>query len=424
MLKNHKIQVAIIGLGYVGLPLAIEVSKKFQCIGFDINEDRVRTLNRKQDCNFDVDVSELRSSSCNFTSDANELQHANFYIITVPTPVNKANIPDLSLVRRAFETVSEHITHDDIVVLESTVFPGVTEEIGIPILEKSGLTHGKDFAVGYSPERINPADKINTLSTIQKVVSGSTPQALQIISHVYNEIIKAGVHVAKSIQVAEAAKVIENIQRDVNIALMNELSTILSELRISTKDVLDAASTKWNFLPFKPGLVGGHCIGVDPYYLIYKANMHGLTTDIISSSRRVNENMTRFVTEKVFSQIIKRKLQITDLNLLFLGATFKANCGDTRNSKVLDLIREFQSSGINVDVYDEFLKIGENFPHQTGKLITNLKMTKKYSVIIIAVGHEHILALPEAKLRKMLLPDGFIFDLTGKIDVNIVDCQL
>ena len=400
-MKNTKI--AIIGLGYVGLPLAVEFAKKYQVVGFDINKQRIKELRQNKDVTLETESSELEAvnvpslkdlnrSKTGFwiTDDLSEIKTANFYVITVPTPVDKNNRPDLTPLYKASETVGKVLQKDDVVVYESTVFPGATEDECVPILEKvSGLTFNKDFYVGYSPERINPGDKEHTVTKILKVTSGSTPEIAKYVDEVYRSIIVAGTHMAPSIKVAEAAKVIENSQRDINIAFVNELSKIFRLMGIDTNEVLEAAGTKWNFLPFKPGLVGGHCIGVDPYYLAQKAMELGYNPEIILAGRRLNDSMGPFVSQETIKMMIKNGTPIKDANVLVLGITFKEDCPDIRNSRAIDIVRELETYNVNVDVFDPWATAAE-VKHEYGlDLLSSKKdITKKYDGIIIAVSHK------------------------------------
>jgi len=424
-MKNTKI--AIIGLGYVGLPLAVEFAKKFQVVGFDINKQRIKELRENQDVTLETESAELEAvnvSSLNalknvkagfwITDNLSEIESANFYIITVPTPVDKSNRPDLTPLYKASETVGKVLQNDDVVVYESTVFPGATEDECVPILEKiSGLKFNKDFFVGYSPERINPGDKEHTVTKILKVTSGSTPEIATYVDEVYRSIIVAGTHMAPSIKVAEAAKVIENSQRDINIAFVNELSKIFRLMGIDTNEVLEAAGTKWNFLPFKPGLVGGHCIGVDPYYLAQKAMELGYNPEIILAGRRLNDSMGPFVSQETIKMMIKKGTPIKGANVLVLGITFKEDCPDIRNSRAIDIVRELETYNVNVDVYDPWATAAE-VKHEYGlDLLTSKKdITKKYDGIIIAVSHKEF---KEMELNNYLADRHIIFDVKSTL---------
>ena len=424
-MKNPKI--AIIGLGYVGLPLAVEFAKKYQVVGFDINKKRIEELRNANDKTLETSSEELKSVNVNsleeveskskglwLTYDVNEVNASNFYVITVPTPVDKNNRPDLTPLYKASETVGSALKKGDIVVYESTVFPGATEDECIPILEKvSGLTFNEDFYAGYSPERINPGDKKHTVTKILKVTSGSTPEVGKYIDDVYKSIIVAGTHLAPSIKVAEAAKVIENSQRDINIAFVNELSKIFRLMNIDTNEVLEAAGTKWNFLPFKPGLVGGHCIGVDPYYLAQKAMELGYNPEIILAGRRLNDSMGPFVSQETVKMMIKKGIPIKDANVLVLGITFKEDCPDIRNSRAIDIVEELNTFGVNVDVYDPWATVSA-VKHEYGiDLISSKKDIKtKYDGIIIAVSHQEF---KEINLDDYLADDNVIFDVKATL---------
>ncbi len=385
---KDNLKIALIGLGYVGLPIAHAFAKKgLDVIGFDVNPNKIESYKKGVDPTEEVGEEELKKvNTLYYTSDENDLDKANFFIVAVPTPVREDKTPDLLPVIKASETVSRHLKKGDYVVFESTVYPGVTEDICLPILEKSGLKGNIDFKYGYSPERINPGDKVHRLNTITKVVSGSDEEALNYIGEVYSIVVDAGVYKAKSIKVAEAAKVIENSQRDINIAFMNELAIIFDLLGINTKDVLDAASTKWNFLRFTPGLVGGHCIGVDPYYLTYKAQSLGYHPQVILSGRRINDNMGKWIAEKTIKQMIKNDISIKNSKVLIMGLTFKENCPDLRNSKVVDIIDELKAYGVNPIVTDP-LASSEEAINEYKIELTKLKDVRDVDAIIIAVAH-------------------------------------
>ena len=389
----NDIKIGIIGLGYVGLPLAVEFAKKFKVIGFDIKKDRVQELNQKKDSTLEVDVADLQlvintdfnnyktaSEGLWVTDDLNFIKQINFFIVTVPTPVDKNNHPDLTPLFKASETIGKILKKGDIVVYESTVYPGATEEDCVPILaENSKLIYNQDFFVGYSPERINPGDKIHTVTKILKITSGSTPAIAHKIDQVYKTVITAGTYLAPSIKVAEAAKVIENSQRDINIAFVNELSKIFRLMQIDTREVLEAAATKWNFLPFNPGLVGGHCISVDPYYLAQKAINLGYNPEIILSGRRLNDSMGPFVATETVKLMVQKDIPIKNANMLVLGITFKENCPDIRNSRVIDIIDEFKTYHINVDVYDPWASADEGFRENLS--IYSMKLPKNMEFI-------------------------------------------
>lgn len=381
-------KVGIIGLGYVGLPLAVEFGKILDVLGFDINVDRIKELSDGYDRTREVDRDELSSSKkLRYSSRIEDLRDRNYFIVTVPTPIDEFKNPDLKPLESASKTVGQVLKKGDIVIYESTVYPGCTEEICVPILEKtSGLVFNKDFFCGYSPERINPGDKQHRVTTIKKVTSGSTPEIAEKVDQLYKKIIQAGTHKASSLKVAEAAKVIENSQRDLNIAFVNELALIFERIGIDTHEVLEAAGTKWNFLPFKPGLVGGHCIGVDPYYLTHKAESVGYHPEVILSGRRINDNMGIYVANCVIKLMAQHELPINKSDILILGITFKENCPDIRNSRVIDVIRELQSFGTNIDVYDPEADAAEVNHEYRLSLIK--KVEKRYHAIVLAVGHQ------------------------------------
>lgn len=422
--------IAIVGLGYVGLPLAIEFGKKYKVIGFDINDSRIRELSEGKDHTLEADPAELKrlirlgneATGVKFTTDKNALGNCNIFIVTVPTPVDQYNNPDLTPLVKASETVGAVLKKGDIVIYESTVYPGCTEEVCIPILEKaSGLSFNTDFYAGYSPERINPGDKTRTLPNIKKVTSGSTPEAGQFINELYQSIIPAGTHLAPSIKVAEAAKVIENAQRDINIAFVNELSKIFYLLGIDTTDVLDAAATKWNFLPFKPGLVGGHCIGVDPYYLAQKAISSGYYPEIILSGRRINDGMGAYVADAVIKLMVKKEISVWSADILIMGITFKENCPDVRNTKVVDIIKELGQYKANTTVYDPWANC-DQVRHEYGiSCIDVLPVGKTYHAVIIAVNHNEFIHLD---FKSLLKEPGVLYDVKGMLNPALVDGRL
>ena len=421
---THKI--GIIGLGYVGFPLAFEFSKRFDVIGFDLSKRRIKELKDGYDKTNEISREHFKLMERNIflTDDVNELKTCNIYIITVPTPVDKTNSPDMSFLKKASEGIGNILKKEDIVVYESTVYPGATEEICVPILEEaSNLCFNKDFFVGYSPERINPGDKNHTLPNIKKIVSASSKDSLEKIYSIYSEIIKAGIYKAESIKVAEAAKVIENTQRDINIALMNELAKIFDKLGIDTKEVLDAAGTKWNFLPFKPGLVGGHCIGVDPYYLSHKAQEVGLNPEIVLSGRRINEGMVSFVVGRVESLMNNKSLVLSGSNILIMGLTFKENCPDTRNSKVFDLIKALRKRDANVEIFDPVLNNSDDLELTEIELLKN---TKKdfYDAIIFCVKHQELIEIGIENIQSMGKKVSVIFDITSSLPKTSVDGRL
>ena len=433
-MENTKI--AIIGLGYVGLPLAVEFAKKYQTIGFDINTNRIEQLKDFTDVTLETSSKDLKAINVKsfneltntnkglwLTNDINEIKKANFYIVTVPTPVDKNNKPDLTPLYKASETVGKILKRGDIVVYESTVFPGATEEECVPILEKvSGLKFNQDFYVGYSPERINPGDKERTVTKILKVTSGSTPEIGKKVDAIYKSIITAGTHLAPSIKVAEAAKVIENSQRDINIAFVNELSKIFKLMDIDTNEVLEAAGTKWNFLPFKPGLVGGHCIGVDPYYLAQKAIKLGYNPEIILAGRRLNDSMGAFVAQETVKLMLEKDIPVKDANALVLGITFKENCPDIRNSRAIDVINELKSFKLNVDVYDPWATISAVKHEYDLDLISDFKdITKKYQTIVIVVAHEEFKTLD---LTTVADKDFVLYDVKAMLPKKDSDMRL
>lgn len=385
---NEKLSITIVGLGYVGLPLAIEFSKKYNVIGFDTSKKRIKELNNNIDSNRDIDRSVLKESNIKYSSDPKDIENCPVIIITVPTPIDENNIPDLSLIKIATETVGKHIMVGAVIVYESTVYPGVTEEICVPLLEKSSLLcHKKSFNVGYSPERINPGDKKNKITNITKVVSGDTEETCEFLSKLYGSIVNVGVFKAKSIKVAEAAKVIENIQRDINISLMNELSIIFNKMDINTLDVIDTASTKWNFMKMTPGLVGGHCIGVDPYYLTHKSEMLGYHPKVILSGRRINNGMGRYIAQQTIKKIIGSDINVKGSNVLILGMAFKEDISDIRNSKVIDIVEELQEYGVNVQVCDPLVDKNKCFEEYNFEL-TDLEEVTHIDAIILAVPHK------------------------------------
>ena len=399
MSQNTK-KLAVIGLGYVGLPLAVEFGKKYETIGFDINPARITELNQGKDSTLEVDKDQLLSAkNLRFTTDISELEDAQIYIVTVPTPIDKSKKPDLVPLQKSSAAVGSVLKSGDIVIYESTVFPGCTEEICVPILEReSGLKYNVDFYCGYSPERINPGDKKHTVTTIQKVTSGSTPEIAEEVDQLYKSIITAGTYKAGSIKVAEAAKVIENCQRDINIAFVNELSLIFNRLNIDTLEVLEAAGTKWNFLPFRPGLVGGHCIGVDPYYLTYKAQEVGYTPEVILSGRRINDSMGAYVAKKVIKALIDNGSTLKDSKVLMLGVTFKENCPDIRNSRAVDVYYELTDFGLEVDVYDPWASPEEVMHEYDIQLKSKLK--DEYEAVVLAVAHNEFKRLNLSQLKK------------------------
>lgn len=414
-------KIGIIGLGYVGLPLAVEFGKTIEVVGFDINKERIEELKRGFDRTREVEKAELSQSiKLKFTSDPDELKSANYFIVTVPTPVDEFKTPDLRPLQSASRTVGSVLKKNDIVIYESTVYPGCTEEICVPVLEKtSGLKFNVDFFCGYSPERINPGDKLHRVTTIKKVTSGSTPAVADKVDELYRRIVVAGTHKASSMKVAEAAKVIENSQRDINIAFVNELALIFDRIGIDTREVLEAAGTKWNFLPFTPGLVGGHCIGVDPYYLTYKADSVGYHPQVILAGRRINDNMGVHIANSVIKLMAQHKHPINQGKVLVLGITFKENCPDIRNSKVVDIIQELKSFGTSVDIFDP-LADAEEVKHEYGLTLTN-KLDSKYHAIILTVSHQEFLALD---LKNLSEENGVVYDVKGFLDKASITARL
>ncbi|MFT4770679.1 MAG: UDP-N-acetyl-D-galactosamine dehydrogenase [Cryomorphaceae bacterium] len=411
-LLNKEKKMAIIGLGYVGLPIALEFAKKVSVIGFDINPDRVELMKKGIDPSNELESSDFEGCDIKFTANADDLKEASFFIVAVPTPIDIGNKPDLTPVLAASKTVGNAISKGDYVVFESTVYPGCTEEDCVPVIEQiAGLTSVVDFKVGYSPERINPGDKEHTLRSIVKVSAGCDEESAEIIAKVYELVVDAGVHRASSIRVAEAAKIIENTQRDVNIALINELSIIFNRMGINTYEVLEAAGTKWNFLNFRPGLVGGHCIGVDPYYLTHKAEKLGYHAQIINSGRFVNDSMGGYVAKQTVKKIISQGKHIQNAKVLVMGATFKENVSDIRNSKVVDTVRELESFGILVDVIDPHAS-PEEVKHEYGCDLAS-KPNPKYDAVIVAVNHSEYENLPESYFEEIIAEDGVFVDLKG-----------
>lgn len=428
MLNIKDIKIAVIGLGYVGLPLAVEFGKKRPVIGFDINQNRINELKSGTDHTLEVNDKELTSAKqLEFSSDINELAECNFYIVTVPTPIDQYKQPDLTPLIKASTAIGSVLKAGDIVVYESTVYPGATEEVCIPELERtSGLTFNKDFFAGYSPERINPGDKEHRVTNILKVTAGSTPKVADLVDDVYNLIITAGTHKAPSIKVAEAAKVIENTQRDVNIALINELAVILNKMEIDTEAVLTAAGTKWNFLPFRPGLVGGHCIGVDPYYLTHKAQAIGYNPEIILAARRLNDSMGEYVVTQLIKTMIKKHIQVEGAKVLILGLSFKENCPDVRNTKVIDIIHKLKEYNIIVDVHDPWVDAGEaqqEYGIYPINDVTDLEHDS-YDSIILAVAHTQFVEMGVEKIRELCKSNHVFYDLKYLFDSELSDIRL
>jgi UDP-N-acetyl-D-glucosamine/UDP-N-acetyl-D-galactosamine dehydrogenase len=418
-------KISIIGLGYVGLPLAVEFGKKRSIIGFDINQNRINELKSGIDSTLETTPQELKDAVyLSYTTNLEDIEECTIFIITVPTPIDQHKRPDLSPLKESSRAVGSILKKDDIVIYESTVYPGATEEVCVPILEQqSGLIFNKDFYCGYSPERINPGDKEHRLTNIKKVTSGSTPEIATEVDKLYQEIITAGTYKANSIKVAEAAKVIENTQRDVNIALINELALIFNKLGIDTESVLEAAGTKWNFLPFRPGLVGGHCIGVDPYYLTHKAIEVGYNPEMILAGRRLNDNMGSYVADQVSKLMTKNRIHVVDANVLIMGLTFKENCPDLRNTRVVDLVKEFKSFNCNVDVYDPWVDKNEAVYEYNIKPIKQPEIGK-YDAILLAVAHDEFKALSVEQIRSFGKGKHVLYDIKYLLDVNDSDGRL
>jgi UDP-N-acetyl-D-glucosamine/UDP-N-acetyl-D-galactosamine dehydrogenase len=423
MLDN--IKIGMIGLGYVGLPLAVEFGRKYPTVGFDINQHRITELQSGRDHTLEVSEEELADAThLSYSAQIEDIADCNFYIVTVPTPINEHKQPDLTPLEKASAFLGKVIKANDIIIYESTVYPGATEEVCVPILEKvSGLTFNKDFYVGYSPERINPGDKEHRVTNILKVTSGSTPAVAEKVDALYKSIILAGTHKASSIKVAEAAKVIENTQRDVNIALINELALIFNKLGIDTEEVLLAAGTKWNFLPFRPGLVGGHCIGVDPYYLTHKAQAIGYNPEVILSGRRINDGMGAYVVSQLIKLMLKKRIHVQDATVLIMGLTFKENCPDIRNTRVVDIIAELKTYGVNVDVYDPWVDVEETKAEYG---ITPIESPAKaqYDAIILAVAHNEFKQMPISEIKALGKEQAIIYDLKYLFPTDQTDARL
>lgn len=418
--------IAIIGLGYVGLPLAVEYGKQRCTVGFDINQHRIKELSEGKDSTLEVSTEELaHAKHLSFSSDLNALRACNVFIVTVPTPIDDHKRPDLTPLVKASETLGKVVKKGDVVIYESTVYPGATEEVCIPVIEKlSGLVFNQDFFAGYSPERINPGDKEHRVHNIVKVTSGSTPVIAEFVDSLYRSIVKVGTHRASSIKVAEAAKVIENTQRDLNIALINELAIIFEKLGIDTLEVLEAAGSKWNFLPFRPGLVGGHCISVDPYYLTHKAQEIGYHPEVILAGRRINDGMGRYVTDSVVKLMTRKRIHVVDSNVLILGLTFKENCPDLRNTRVVDIVKELQEYNANVDIFDPWADLDEARHEYGYELLTQLPTDKKYDAVILTVGHKEFRAMGAEGVRALCKPNHVIFDVKYVLPKDAVDARL
>ncbi|TCV55904.1 Vi polysaccharide biosynthesis UDP-N-acetylglucosamine C-6 dehydrogenase TviB [Pseudomonas fluorescens] len=425
MHQLEEIKLAIIGLGYVGLPLAVEFGKYRPVIGFDINQQRIDTLKKGHDSTLEVSSAELKqASSLSYTSELDELGVCNVFIVTVPTPIDQYKQPDLTPLIKASESIGKVLKKGDVVIYESTVYPGATEEDCVPVLEKiSGLTFNVDFFAGYSPERINPGDKEHRVTTIKKVTSGSTPEVANLVDALYNQIITAGTYQASSIRVAEAAKVIENTQRDLNIALINELAIIFNKMGIDTEEVLKAAGTKWNFLPFRPGLVGGHCIGVDPYYLTHKAQAIGYHPEIILAGRRLNDSMSAYVASQLIKAMLKRRIHVDGARVLVMGLTFKENCPDLRNTKVVDIVQELSEYNIKVDVYDPWVSVEES-QYEYGITPISEPDIAVYDGIVLAVAHDQFRAMGATNIRRLGKNVHVLYDLKYLLSAEETDLRL
>ena len=420
--KSNPSKIAIVGLGYVGLPLALEFARIKDVVGFDPKLKRIENLKKGHDTNLEISKKKLKAANkLTYTANIDDLRDCNIFIITVPTPINQNNTPDLNILNKASSMIGKIIKKNDIVIYESTVYPGATEEFCVPILEKkSGLKFNLDFFCGYSPERINPGDKKHSITSIKKVTSGSNPKIANVVDKLYKRVIKAGTHKAPSIKVAEAAKIIENTQRDVNIALINELSMIFNKLKIDTKSVLDAAETKWNFLPFKPGLVGGHCIGVDPYYLAHKALKAGHNPKIILAGRKINDGMSIYVIRKIKELMKKKNISKVNARVLIMGVTFKENCPDIRNSKIIDIVKQFRKLKIKFDIHDPWADKSE-IKNEHGIKLINKPMKKRYDIILLAVAHSQFKKISLKKIKSFAKKKHIIYDLKQFFKGNKVD---
>lgn len=425
MFDLNETRIGVIGLGYVGLPLAVEFGRKFDTVGFDVNTARIDELRSGKDSTLEVEPAELATATrLRYSAEASDLSTCNFLVVTVPTPVDRHKQPDLSPLRAASKTVGRAIRPGSVVVFESTVYPGATEEQCVPIIEQeSGLAYNKDFFAGYSPERINPGDKNHRVTSIVKVTSGSTPEIADFVDKVYSAIITAGTFRASSIRVAEAAKVIENTQRDLNIALVNELALIFSRLGIDTLEVLEAAGTKWNFLPFRPGLVGGHCISVDPYYLTHKAQEIGYNPEIILAGRRINDAMGSYVADRVVKLMTQRRIHVAGSRILVMGFAFKEDCPDLRNSRVIDIVQEFKSFHATVDIFDPWVN-PEEAKHEYGVDLTTAPQDNQYDAIVVAVGHRQFHEMGASAIRKLGREDCVLFDVKSVFPSEYVDGRL
>ena len=425
MLQLSDLKIAIIGLGYVGLPLAVEFGKQLPVVGFDIQQKRIQELKSGQDHTLEVSPEELKQSThLTYTANLEDLKDCNFFIVTVPTPIDEYKQPDLTPLVKASQSIGKVLKDGDIVVYESTVYPGATEEVCIPVLEQvSGLKFNQDFFAGYSPERINPGDKLHRVTNILKVTSGSTPEVADFVDAVYQLIVTAGTHKAPSIKVAEAAKVIENTQRDVNIALINELAVIFNKLGIDTEAVLQAAGTKWNFLPFRPGLVGGHCIGVDPYYLTHKAQSLGLHPEIILAARRLNDRMGEYVATQLIKEMVKQRIQVVGSKILVMGLSFKENCPDIRNTKIIDMVQALKEYELDLDIYDPWVDPKE-VEHEYGLAPVNALKNNEYDAIILAVAHDQFKQMTAADIHALGKTKHVLFDLKYILSKEYSDIRL
>ena len=425
MFQIEQLKIAIIGLGYVGLPLAVEFGKKVSVVGFDIYQKRIDELQSGQDHTLEVNAEELKEARyLRYTTQLEDLKNCNFFIVTVPTPIDDFKQPDLTPLVKASTSIGQVLKKGDIVVYESTVYPGATEEVCIPVLEKmSGLKFNSDFFAGYSPERINPGDKNRHVTNILKITSGSTAEVADYIDQVYNLIIAAGTYKAPSIKVAEAAKVIENTQRDVNIALINELALIFNKMGIDTEDVLKAAGTKWNFLPFRPGLVGGHCIGVDPYYLTHKAQSIGLHPEIILAARRLNDRMGEYVATQLIKEMVKQRIQVVDSKILVMGLSFKENCPDIRNTKIVDMVKALKEYDLDIDIYDPWVDVAEA-EHEYGLVPIQSLEPKQYDAIVIAVAHDQFIQMSIDDFKTLGKNNYVLYDLKYVMDKEHSDIRL
>ncbi len=425
MLQLSDLKIAVIGLGYVGLPLAVEFGKKVPVVGFDIYQKRIDELKSGQDHTLEVSPEELKQANqLSYSANLEDLKSCNFFIVTVPTPIDEFKQPDLTPLVKASTSIGQVLKKGDVVVYESTVYPGATEETCIPVLEQvSGLKFNQDFFAGYSPERINPGDKLHRVTNILKITSGSTPEAAEFVDQVYNLVIEAGTHKATSIKVAEAAKVIENTQRDVNIALINELAVIFNKMGIDTEAVLQAAGTKWNFLPFRPGLVGGHCIGVDPYYLTHKAQSLGLHPEIILAARRLNDRMGEYIATQLIKEMVKKRIQVVGSKILVMGLSFKENCPDIRNTKIIDMVKALKEYDLDIDIYDPWVNEDE-VVHEYGlKPVSSLE-NAKYDAVIIAVRHKQFVEMGVDRIKALTRLQHVVYDLKYLLDKNSSDIRL